>query len=199
MIWKFVGIGLLAAGISGCGAQPELMRATQSGRPEATFRNANAATIRNELAMACAKSGSNTSSTEYTVACSKKNDSMRGMFAAALLGNACSSSPIERVEFTVNQAGNDVFVTARGMMQINKCFGEVHTVDYDNNNFRNAVQQGLDTAVARWESGGMAAQTAAPVPTAPAPSLQSQQTSPPPPRYEMDPAKRCDACARIKP
>lgn len=179
--------------ITGCAAQPALMRQTQSGRPEATFRGATASVIRNELATSCAKKGANTSSTEYTVTCSKKNDSMRGIMAQALLGNACSNTPMERIEFSINQAGDDVFVTARGMMQIEKCFGQVETVDYDNNNFRNEVQQGLDGAVARWDSMDSHPQPTQTRPLTPPKSPDKKYAQP----YEPDPAKRCEACARI--
>jgi hypothetical protein len=196
---KLGGLIAVVIGLAGCAAQPELMKQTQSGRPEAVFHGATSAEIRNELATRCAKSGSNTSSTEYTVTCSRKNDSMRGMMAEALLGNACSNTPVERIEFSINQAGQDVFVTARGMMQIEKCFGQIETIDYNNNNFRNSVQQGLDAAVQRWDAMRGTAQVEQPqqqvMPQGrqvPANAQQSQN-------YEMDPAKRCDACARIHP
>lgn len=184
---------LVAALITaGCAAQPALMKQTQSGRPEAWFRGAQVAEIRNKMAAACSMSGQNVSSDEFTVTCSRVNDSMRGMFAAAALGNACSNSPTERIIFTFNQLGPDVFVTARGLMQINKCFGEVTTIDYNNNAWRNEVQQGLDMAVSRYEaSRSDVGSTPQPSPT-PAPQ---QRTSSQP--YEADPAKRCDACARI--
>ncbi|HSD16814.1 MAG TPA: hypothetical protein VLC71_06060 [Thermomonas sp.] len=185
----------IVAALAGCAAQPALMKQTASGRPEAWFRGASAPDIRNKMAAACSMSGANVSSDEFTVTCSRTNDSMRGIMAQAMLGNACSNSPIERVIFTFNQLGQDVFVTARGMMQINKCFGEVQTVDYDNNNFRNEVQRGLDAAVAKYEAGGGAATYVPP----PAPIIESPKAPSTSAPYESDPAKRCDACQRIRP
>jgi len=164
--------------LAGCVSQAPLLKATASGNPEATFTQATAKQIRDELAGTCAQSGGILETSEYTITCSKQNDSMRGMFAQAMLGNACSHTPMERIQFTTTQRGDDVFVTARAWMEIDKCFGEKELVPYDNNNFRNEVQTGLDGAVARWNAKR---------PTLPV-------ATPAPQHRELDPAKRCDAC-----
>lgn len=185
-----------------CAAQPSLVKETQSGFPEARFRNTTVQNIRDELALRCTSTGAAVESSEYSITCSKRNESGRGVMAQAMLGNACSDTPLERIEFTTVQTGSDVFVTARGWMQIKKCFGDTELIAYDkNNNFRNQVQAGLDRAVSEHERK-IEAQLASGDAGSTIPSADSEAVTRPTPgrgkqTRELDPAKRCDACQQI--
>ena len=202
MKWQVLAPVLLA--LSACASQPALVKSTQSGLPEARFRQTTTKYVRDKLALACASTGSIVQSSDYSIVCSRRNDSGRGFMAQALLGNACSDTPMEKLEFTTVQAGADVFVTARGWMEIKKCFGDIQRVEYDrNNNFRNEVQAGLDQGVEKHDATlagnpiGEPAQatavqdTSGPTTTG-APQIQGDLQT-----RELDPAKRCDACRHI--
>ncbi|HVI59334.1 MAG TPA: hypothetical protein VM619_10775 [Luteimonas sp.] len=174
------------------------MKETMSGRPEATFRNASVDFVRNELALACAKHGANVESQQYAVTCTGKPSSGQAFLAQVLLGNACTHDPVERMQFTLVPSGMDVFVTANGWLEVNRCFGDVQRVDYNNNQFRNQIQMGLDQAVANYEAkypaGTRDPASATTLPLVAPASAESSVTQ----RYEADPAKRCDACQHLK-
>jgi len=135
--------------------------------------------VRNEFVLACARTGGEVQSDTYSVTCGKRNDSMRGMFAQALIGNAYSQTPWEKIRFTFAPTNNGIFVTVSGWMEMTMGFGEVKRIPYDNNNFRNQAQRGLDEVAARLASKATGTNVQ--------PSAQQQTPTQPP----------CVACAKI--
>lgn len=135
---------IVVAALTGCAAQPALLKETASGKPEATLPNVTMDEVRNEIALGCNRMGSQVISDQFSVTCTKETEGNRAFLAQALLGNGYSQTPHENIRFTMSPTTGGVFVTVDGWMEMTMGFGEKKRVPYNNNNFRNAMQSGLD-------------------------------------------------------
>lgn len=156
--------------LSACAAQPALVKNTGSGNAETTFRNVSPDRVKNEIVVACMKTGAEVTSDQYSVTCAKRNDGTKGMMAQALLGNGFSQTPWEKLRFTIAPTGNDVFVTAVAWMEMTMGFGEVKRIPYDGNAMQNQMQTMLDAAASRLAANQgpqPAPSTSAPAPSPP--------------------------------
>ncbi|WP_368620545.1 hypothetical protein [Paraburkholderia sp. BR13444] len=105
------GITVLAL-LAGC-AQPELITKTESGNPEVVIKNAIPDDVRNRLVKGCASKGVEVlEATQYHVVCGKELKGGQATLATLAIGNAYSTTPIQKVRFTIFQEGDGVKVVA---------------------------------------------------------------------------------------
>jgi hypothetical protein len=128
---------LLAAGCS----TDEVLLQTHSGYPEATFSNASLETVENKLVGACSQIGAMvTDASPNQVACGKTMDGQSAVLAQALLGNADSTTPVEKLRFVLYSTGSSVHVTAYHWIETQTAFGQVKKAELNSTAQRNDLQ-----------------------------------------------------------
>lgn len=172
---KLAGL-LFVVAQAGCVSQPVLMKQTSSGKAETTMTGATVDEVRNEIVLACTKSGKEVVTDSNSVTCSYREEGGRGFAAQVLMGNSLSSTPYTRVKFTFAQAPDGVFVVADPWLEMGMGFGEKKIVPLRSNALRNDLQAGLDAAAA---------------------NARARRGSPANVTPQTSPAEPCVACARI--
>ena len=136
--------------------------------------------MRNELVLACSRSGKEVVTDSNSVTCSYLEEGGRGFAAQLLMGNSFSGTPYTRVKFTFASVPGGVFVVADPWLEMGMGFGEKKIVPLRNNALRNELQAGLDAAAANAKARRGSTTEGATAPTVPSPADDS-----------------CKACATI--
>jgi hypothetical protein len=187
--------------LSSCVSQPPLYKSTQSGKAEIVIPGVTVDRVRNEIVLACARNGGETESGLNHVICGKREEGGYGFAAQLLLGNTYSGTPYTKVKFTFAQTGDGVFVVADPWLEMTMGFGEVKRVPITNVALRNDLQAGLERAAenARTaQEAGTPPQESTQAPAVAPTASQAEQGSTAGQSHELDPAKRCDSCQRIR-
>lgn len=130
--------------VSACVAQEPRIKNTSSGYPEATFMNTSVSKVRNKLIAACDSHGIMVSeSTENSVICGKEMSGGQGVLAQVLIGNSYSTTPQDKIRFTIYQAGKNVKVSAHEWIETQMAFGQMHQMELNSNNQFNSVERML--------------------------------------------------------
>ena len=136
--------------VSGCAPQEARMKVTSSGYPEGTFMNTSVAKVRNKLIAACDSHGIMVSeSTENSVLCGKEMSGGDAVLAQVLIGNSYSTTPRDKIRFTIYQAGKNVKVSGHEWIETQMAFGQMHQVELNGNNQFNSVQRMLNSLGAK--------------------------------------------------
>ncbi|WP_146124107.1 hypothetical protein [Burkholderia multivorans] len=129
----------------GCATQQPLMKETPSGHPETTFEGASLSEAQNMLINQCSRIGGMVTETNPNmVVCSKTLQGQQAVFAQMLLGNAYSSTPVDRIRFVLDSTDSGVHVTAYEWVETTMPFGKVNSAELTSNNARNGLQGTLD-------------------------------------------------------
>lgn len=126
--------------LAGCSTQ-ELLLQTPSGYPEATFSNASLETVENKFVGACSQIGAAvTESSPNQVVCGKPMDGQSAVLMQALIGNAYSTPPVEKLRFVLYSTGSGVHVTAYHWVETQMAYGQVRTTELNGTAQRNDLQ-----------------------------------------------------------
>lgn len=143
---KYALATVLCAFVLGC-AQVPLNKVTQSGKPERVFANTKVVDIKSKLIDRCATAGLQIDDRgSNSVVCSKTLSGGDAVIAQIAIGNSYSTTPEQKVSFSITQRGNDVFVIATSMwIETQMAFGQMRRQDIANNKQINDVQNFLDS------------------------------------------------------
>lgn len=130
--------------LSGCAAQPPLLKQTQSGMAEGTFEAATLDDVRNKLILTCVQRGRQIrEASTNKVVCSKQLEGGSAIAAQLALGNSYSTTPDSVAQFTLYQIGNNVNVAASLWAETQMAFGQMQRGDLKSNSHVNSLQQVL--------------------------------------------------------
>lgn len=137
------GITVLAL-LAGC-AQSELTTKTESGNPEVVIKNATPGDVRNRLVKGCASKGVEVlEASEFQVVCGKQLKGGQATMATLAIGNAYSTTPIQKVKFTIFQDGDGVKVVANQWIESQMPGGQTNRMNLTSNAQNNDLQQALN-------------------------------------------------------
>lgn len=141
-------IAIVAAAVlalAGCTApQKPLLKQTASGNPEGRFTNSSTDQVKNKLVGVCATGGLTVyEASSNQIVCGKLMTGQTAAYAQLIIGNAHSSPPERRVQFTFFQSGPDVTVIGTQWVQTQLALGQVKRVDLDTNGHNNELQEFL--------------------------------------------------------
>lgn len=147
---KAVLLALGALLLSGCASQEQLKKQTASGKPEAVYKNTQKSQVKDWLTELCSSTGFMISeSSDTTLTCSKQQQGGEAALTQVLIGNAYSTTPVNKTKFTLAQINADTKVWADMWVETQMAFGQMQQVPITNNNVRNRVQDALDQLAAR--------------------------------------------------
>lgn len=130
--------------LSGCAAQPPLLKQTQSGMAEGTFEAATLDDVRNKLIQSCAQRGRQVrEASTNKVVCSKRMEGGGAIAAQLALGNAYSTTPESVAQFTFYQVGANVNVVGSLWAETQMAFGQMQRGDLNSPAQINTLQQAL--------------------------------------------------------
>lgn len=130
--------------LSGCVAQQPRIKETNSGYPEAIFAKSSLAKVRNKLIEVCDTHGIPVlDSNENSVTCGKEMTGSDAVLGQMLIGNSYSTTPIQKIKFTLYQVSKGVKVSARQWFETQMAFGQMQQQEMNGNNQFNSVQNML--------------------------------------------------------
>lgn len=120
-------IALIAAAAlfaAGC-AQKPLIKETASGAPEGVFRAATLDDVRSKIIEGCTNKKLTVEDVSANhVVCSRTRTGTDGVMYQAVMGNAYSSAPQQKIRFVMFTSGADVKVTATMWTEMQSAFGQ---------------------------------------------------------------------------
>ena len=140
-IWATVS---LCAAMVACAPQQSRIKTTSSGYPEGVFTNTTVDDVRNKVIAGCEMRGiAVEQSSDNSVICGKTVTGGDAVVAQLLVGNAYSTTPEEKIRFTIYQIGSNVEVSAHEWIESQMPFGQVRQVELNSNNQFNDMQRYL--------------------------------------------------------
>jgi len=128
----------------GCVAQQPLIKQTQSGRPEGVFRNTNVEEVKSRIIEGIVSKGLMVmETTSNQIVCGKTMEGGQAVLAQMIVGNSYSTTPQDKIRFTVYQVGTEVKVTAYEWIESQMALGQVNTQELNGNNQKNGLQNFL--------------------------------------------------------
>lgn len=135
---------LLVLTVSGCATQPDRLKITASGYPEATFQSLTVADVRNGIIGACDSRGLHVvEANDNAVVCGKTMSGGEAVLAQFLIGNSYSTTPQQKIRFTIYQLGTGTKVSARQWIETQMAFGQVRAQELNSNQQFNDLQSFL--------------------------------------------------------
>lgn len=136
--------------VSSCAPQEARIKTTGSGYPEGTFMNTTVARVRNKLIAACDSHGIMVSeSTDNSVVCGKEMSGGQAVLAQVMIGNSYSTTPQDKIRFTIYQLGKNVKVSGHEWIETQMAFGQMQQMELNGNNQFNGVQRMLNSLGAK--------------------------------------------------
>lgn len=139
-------VAAMTVALFGCATNPQkpLLKQTASGNPEGRFPDVSVAEVKNHLVGSCARGGLTLhEASSNKVVCGAIMTGQTAAYAQLLIGNAYSSPPERRVQFTFFQSGPDVTIMGTQWVQTQLALGQIKRVELDTNNHKNELQEFL--------------------------------------------------------
>jgi hypothetical protein len=134
----------LCAAMVACAPQESRIKTTSSGYPEGVFANTTVGDVRNKVIAGCDMRGIAVEQTsDNSVICGKTVSGGDAVVAQLLVENAYSTTPEEKIRFTIYQIGSDVEISAHEWVESQMPFGQVRQVELNSNNQFNDMQRYL--------------------------------------------------------
>ena len=147
---KLLLVGLISVLLTGC-AQETLKKQTSSGKPEIEFPNKTVDQVINGITEYCNDKGFivEDQSKNYVV-CSKEAEGAQGFFTQLAIGNAYSTTPQNKLRFSVSKKGNGAKVWLNAWSETQMAMGQVNRMPFEGNNAQNQMQDMLDTLLPKY-------------------------------------------------
>lgn len=127
--------------LSGCATQPDKIKLTQSGYPEAMFEKSSVKAVKEKIIQGCDNRGAVIlESSDNSVVCEKTMTGGDAVLAQVLIGNSYSTTPQQKVRFTVYPVGKSVKVSARQWVETQMAFGQIRQQELNSNAQFNDMQ-----------------------------------------------------------
>ncbi|WP_252120474.1 hypothetical protein [Symbiopectobacterium purcellii] len=131
--------------MNGCVTQQPLKKVTQSGKPEGIYKNKTKESVKDVLIGYCNQNGMMVyDSNDSSVTCGKERTDAAGILVQAMIGNAHSTTPVQKILFTIGKQDKDVRVWADMWIETQMATGQINKAQLTNNNAKNAMQDTLD-------------------------------------------------------
>ncbi|MFL9905302.1 hypothetical protein [Paraburkholderia sp. RL17-337-BIB-A] len=138
---KKIAVAVLPVLFAGCVADLPMTQ-TASGYPEGNFSNTTLEAVENKLIGACSQIGAMvTESSTNQVVCGKTMEGQSSVLTQLLLGNASSTTPVDKLRFVMYPTGSSVHVTAYQWVETQMAFGQVNRAELNGNKQRYDLQQ----------------------------------------------------------
>lgn len=127
--------------LTACAAQPEKIKLTQSGYPEAIFEKSSTESVKAKIIQGCDNRGAMVlESSNNSVVCSKTMSGGDAVLAQVLIGNSYSTTPEQKVRFTIYPVGKSIKVSARQWVETQMAFGQMRQQELNSNSQFNDMQ-----------------------------------------------------------
>ena len=141
---KRIAVVCCLAALAGCATPPPRMYLSASGRPEAVFVGQSPSMVLGRLAGLCMdRQGVVVGQDSNQVVCQKDLEPGNALLAQFLIGNEYSTTPVLKIRFSAAQIGIDTRVQVYEWLETQMAFGQVRTIEMNNNNEFNKVEQML--------------------------------------------------------
>ena len=141
---KLLLTGLACALLVGCAQEP-LKKQTSSGKPETEFPNKTVDQVINGITEYCNDKGFvvEEQNKNYVV-CAKEDEGAQGFFTQLAIGNAYSTTPQNKLRFSVSKKGNGSKVWVNAWSETQMAMGQVNKMPFEGNKAQNQMQDMLD-------------------------------------------------------
>lgn len=133
-----------ALALSSCAVSQPAVKQTQSGHPEGVFKNESLEVVKGKLIEACgARSWTVFEAGSNQVVCGKTMEGGSAILTQLAIGNSYSTTPQQKIRFTVFQLNADVKVTSYQWVETQMAFGQTKTQELNSTAQNNSVQNML--------------------------------------------------------
>lgn len=144
---KLILVGLVSTLLAGCAQEP-LKKQTSSGKPEGVYPNHTSEQVIEALVQNCNEKGLMVEEqTKNNVVCSREMQGGGAIFTQALIGNSYSTTPLQKVRYSVSKFKTGTKVWADAWVETQMALGQVRKMPYDDNKTKNNLQSVLDQAI----------------------------------------------------
>lgn len=134
-----IGVGLT---ITGCSAPVPLLKQTQSGQAEGVFAGQAPEAVKSALIDRCVSLGYGIQeASSNQVVCAQALKDREQLFAQVMLGNAYSTPPQKKLQFTVYQVANGTKVAGQLWVETQMAFGQIKRAEMNAPAQVNSVQE----------------------------------------------------------
>jgi len=142
---KVLVAALVGLALSGCASQQPLSKQTPSGKPEGDYPGKTANQVSSALTRFCNNNGFMVyESTDSTVICGKQRTGTSGIMTQALLGNSYSTTPVDKVRFSISKSDSGAHAWADMWVETQMVGGQMQQMPIVDNNSKNYTQYVLD-------------------------------------------------------
>ena len=147
---KLLLTGLVCSLLAGC-AQELLKKPTTSGKPETEFPNKTVDQVIDGITEYCNDKGFvvEEQNKNYVV-CSKEAEGIQGFATQLAIGNAYSTTPQNKIRFSVSKKGNGAKVWVNAWSETQMALGQVNKMPFDTNSAKNQMQNILDLLLPKY-------------------------------------------------
>lgn len=147
---KLVLAVLASTLLAGCAQEP-LKKQTSSGKPEVEFPNKTVEQVINGITEYCNDKGFvvEEQNKNYVV-CAKQADGTQGFFTQLAIGNAYSTTPQNKLRFSVSPKGQGAKVWLNAWSETQMAMGQVNRMPFEGNKAQNQMQDMLDNLLPQY-------------------------------------------------
>lgn len=144
MKWKCFVLTIMVI-LSGCANQEPLHKQTASGKPEGIYSGVSKVAVKDSLVRFCNNNGFMVyESNDSSVICGKQREGGSAVLTQALIGNSYSTTPVDKVRFTIASEEKNTKVWADMWVETQMAMGQTQQMPLTDNQSKNFIQYVLD-------------------------------------------------------